>query len=171
MCNAMRGLPHERLLQYGELERTADGMLVQEVECQCLQSMTLKDVVSHYRRTRTGHREGYVWNVLSQIADGLHFLHMHHLPHANLTPNTIHLDGGVVKLSGIGNERSLKLNGCQPDITLEEMNYMSPERLQGDVELAGDLWSVGCVIYELVTSQQPFGLRSQSTPLLASYVP
>jgi serine/threonine protein kinase len=60
------------------------------------------------------------------------------------------LDFGLAKLKGAGNL-------TKETSTLGTVNYMSPEQAKGDeVDQCTDIWSVGVVLYEILSGQLPF---------------
>ena len=76
---------------------------------------------------------------------------------------------GVIKLMDFGiarsgDERGLTMTGT----TLGSIGYMSPEQVRGDpVDERSDLYSVGIVLYEFVTSRRPFLANSEYSIMAA----
>ena len=99
----------------------------------------------------------YLPFIIANIINGLEFLHSIGIVYRAIQPEAIHLtasgkvvliDYVICKIGGVGG-RTFTLCGV-PD-------YLSPEQVsqQGHNE-AVDLWSLGVLIYELVTHQNPF---------------
>ena len=94
-----------------------------------------------------------------QIADGLGAAHEVGIVHRDIKPDNIMIrkdglvqimDFGLAKLRGVSR---LTKEGS----TVGTMGYMSPEQLQGyDVDSRADIFSLGVVLYELLTGQLPF---------------
>ncbi len=109
-------------------------------------------------------------SIAIQIADALAHAHEHDIVHRDLKPDNIMIgydyrvkvmDFGLAKTMG-----SLKLT--RPMKTLGTLGYMSPEQLQGE-ELDGrsDLFSLGVILYEMLTSRLPLEGDSEGTLIYA----
>ncbi len=94
-----------------------------------------------------------------QICDGLHKAHQSGIVHRDIKPANIIidkdnkariLDFGLATVSG---EEKLNKTGS----TLGTVGYMSPEQIEGKtVDHRSDLFSVGVVLYEMLTNRRPF---------------
>ena len=96
--------------------------------------------------------------ILQQIVSAVHFLHKRLIAHRDIKLENILLDiAGNVKLCDFGLAIQLKEGQILEEVcgTLE---YMAPEVLAGEPYdgLAGDMWSLGVVLYVLVTGQYPY---------------
>lgn len=100
-----------------------------------------------------------VIEITKQICEGLSEAHHADIVHRDIKPENILintdgrvkiLDFGLAKLKGVS-----KLT--KETSTLGTINYMSPEQIQGrEVDHRSDIWSLGIVFYEMLTSEPPF---------------
>ena len=102
-----------------------------------------------------------------QIASGLAYAHRQGLLHRDVKPaNILVTTDDVVKLSDFGIARAVSehtLGVTQPGMVMGSVAYISPEQAQGhDIDERADLYSVGVVLYQMLTGALPF---SGDTPV------
>ena len=98
-----------------------------------------------------------------QLAEALEYLHQSELIHGNLlTEKVMITSDGKVKLSDIRLNRPLKRRWDAPKrATLETAAYLSPEQLLGEgATHKSDLYSLGVLLYEMLTGKLPFQPRA-----------
>jgi eukaryotic-like serine/threonine-protein kinase len=95
-----------------------------------------------------------------QIARGLAFAHQHGLIHRDVKPQNVLLNGdGRAKVTDFGIARSLNVQRgmTQTGTVLGTSDYIAPEQAQGQrVDEHTDVYSLGVVVYELLTGEVPF---------------
>jgi tetratricopeptide (TPR) repeat protein len=106
-----------------------------------------------------------------QLADAVAHAHRHLLVHRDLKPSNVLVNqDGQVKLLDFGVAKALDpLEGADPGVTQAgerpyTPHYASPEQVRGDpVTTATDIYSLGVLLYQLLTGQRPYG-RTATTP-------
>lgn len=99
--------------------------------------------------------------VAREVADALDYAHRHGVVHRDVKPENIMMHDGhsMVADFGIGKALSAVDDAVftQTGMTIGTPAYMSPEQAAGDViDGRSDIYSLGCVLYELLTGEQPF---------------
>jgi serine/threonine protein kinase len=153
------------ILDYGETE---DGTLYLAMEF--LDGEPLAD------RMERGHIPLVeILEIGKQIASALAAAHQREIVHRDLKPDNIYLldisDGSTfVKVLdfGISKDLSSEDNLTQTGQLFGTPQYMSPEQSQdGELDGRTDLYSLGCILYELLAEQPPFTGDSPTSILLA----
>jgi hypothetical protein len=100
--------------------------------------------------------------ITREVADALSYAHNHDVVHRDIKPENILLESGHAVVADFGIARAISAAGgenlTETGIALGTPAYMSPEQAAGSKELDGrsDLYSLGCVLYEMLAGQPPF---------------
>ncbi|MER5542168.1 tetratricopeptide repeat protein [Streptomyces sp. NPDC002589] len=114
-----------------------------------------------------------VQDIAAQVAAALAYTHQQGVVHRDLKPaNIVRLADGTVKICDFGIARlghdigfTARLTGT--GVALGTPHYMSPEQIGGgEVDQRSDLYSLGCVLYEIATGAPPFDLEDAWAILL-----
>jgi serine/threonine-protein kinase len=100
-----------------------------------------------------------------QVCSALDHAHIHKIVHRDIKPaNIMILESGLVKLTDFGIAKMMTVGMTQAGQILGTPNYMSPEQVKGrQVDGRSDIFSLGVILYELVTGEKPFGGQNITT--------
>jgi serine/threonine-protein kinase len=104
-------------------------------------------------------------SVILQALEGLAQAHQAGIVHRDIKPANIFLTvDGTVKIMDFGVARFTKAQITGTGSIMGTADYMSPEQVQGaKVDGRSDLWSTGCMLYELLSGHRPFSGDSLMT--------
>ncbi|KAK2525934.1 Stk36 [Columba guinea] len=102
--------------------------------------------------------EDQVRTIAAQLISALYYLHSHRILHRDMKPQNILLGkDGVVKLCDFGFARAMSIHTMVLTSIKGTPLYMSPELVEErPYDHTADLWSVGCILYELFVGTPPF---------------
>src|SRR5262249_55566397 len=124
------------------------------------------------RLERDGRLEvGEVLRVGREAAHGLAAAHARGMIHRDIKPANLWLEGerGRVKILDFGLARSARAesNLTQQGAILGTPSYMAPEQVGGEVDARADLFSLGVVLYRMLTGRLPFRGKDSVATLVA----
>ncbi len=102
---------------------------------------------------------GTVLKIAAKVANALHYAHAQNIVHRDIKPANIMYEpeGKVIKVADFGIARLTDSSKTKTGMVLGTPSYMSPEQLAGKkVDGRSDLFSLGVMVYQLLTGQLPF---------------
>lgn len=132
----------------------------------------LSKMLDYCRKKQTALTEKNVWNFFSQVCTGLSYMHGQRVMHRDLKPANILINrDGTIKLGDLGLSAILSATSDNARSLVGTPYYMAPERLsEQEYNFKADIWSLGCLLYELVTLYPPFYEPNQNLQMLMSKI-
>ena len=99
-----------------------------------------------------------VLKVMEQVCSALDFAHQHNVVHRDIKPANLMLTpDDVIKITDFGTAKILQFGTAQTAHVMGTPSYMSPEQVKGKpVDGRSDIFSLGVILYELMTGEKPF---------------
>jgi len=99
-----------------------------------------------------------VMKLMEQVCSALDFAHQHNVVHRDIKPANLMLTSDdVVKITDFGTAKILQFGTAQTAHVMGTPSYMSPEQVKGKpVDGRSDIFSLGVILYELMTGEKPF---------------
>ncbi len=151
-AQAASALDHPNICNIHEIDETPDGRTF--ICMSCYDGETLKEIIK-----RGPLPLDRAVNIIRQIALGLSEAHGRGIVHRDLKPANVVVTGdGTAKIVDFG---LAKLRGSATvtlkGTTMGTVAYMAPEQAKGSaVDHRADLWSLGIVLYEMLSGKLPF---------------
>ncbi|ORX59336.1 kinase-like protein [Piromyces finnis] len=175
--NILRDLHHPNIVKYYERIIDKENYLIYIIMEYC-EGGDLAVLIQKCRKEKTMIPERFIWLVFSQLILALHECHYGSkgdnsqrpaILHRDLKPDNVFLSSNVinsythVKLGDFGLARVI--DNPEKDFAQTYVGtpyYMSPELINEQAyNNKSDIWSLGCLIYELCTLEPPFQARTQ----------
>ncbi len=152
-AKAASALEHPNICHIHEIDETSDGHLFMVMPC--YEGETLRQ-----RLERGPLGVAKVLELMAQIASALARAHGKGIIHRDIKPGNVMFadEGWQTKLMDFGLAKRLGATRItRTGRTLGTVAYMSPEQVMGkEADHRTDVWSLGVVLYEMLTGRQPF---------------
>jgi serine/threonine-protein kinase len=151
-AKAVSALAHPHMVRVYDSGRDGDVRFI------AMEYVEGEDLKSHIRRSGRIHPQRAA-EIAAQVCEALEYAHAHGVIHRDVKPQNILLTpDGDVKVTDFGIARALSsATITQTGTVLGSVQYLSPEQARGGtVGRAADLYSLGVVLYEMMTGQLPF---------------
>lgn len=106
-------------------------------------------------------------DIAIQVAQGLAKAHAKGIIHRDIKPSNLMItNDGMVKILDFGLAKLIGGSALtSPAMLLGTAAYMSPEQITGETDQRTDLWSLGVVMYEMLTGRRPFEAETENTTI------
>ena len=148
---AIAMLSHPNIVSVYDVSRSSPEYIVMEL----IDGITLKQYME--RRGRLNWRESL--HFITQIMKGLSHAHSRGIVHRDIKPqNIMLLEDGTIKVTDFGIARfSQAETQTMTDKAIGSVHYIAPEQARGGyINDKADIYSVGVMLYEMLTGQLPF---------------
>ena len=160
-AEVLKSMDHPYIVQYHD-SFVADGYLY--IVTDYSEGGDLAARIRAAREQKFYFSEKQIWKWFWQLVEALTYMHSRFIIHRDLKPSNIFLtkDGALQ----IGDFGLSKILNCSEELTSSRVGtpyYLAPEICNGSpYDIKADAWSLGCIIYEMVTLQRLFEAESLS---------
>ncbi len=171
-AKAASALNHPNIITIYEIGVKKDTIYI---VTECIKGETLRNLMQH-----GGVNPELALDFAQQIASALTAAHKEGIVHRDIKPENIMVrEDGIVKVLDFGlakptivdaEAKTLELVKTKAGMVMGRLGYMSPEQSRGkEVDARTDLWSLGVVLYEMLTGRTPFDGETM-TDILANII-
>jgi calcium-dependent protein kinase len=155
----LTGLDHPNIVKY--FETYEDDHYI-HIVMEYIPGDNLFKVISNRKHNSFGEKDAA--EITSCLFQSVSFLHQHKIVHRDIKPENIlfSMTGKYESLKLIDFGLSTPLTATKEKYRVGSPYYMAPEMLKGKFEYASDTWSVGVILYVMMTGAYPFNGKDQN---------
>mmetsp|Transcript_11852 Transcript_11852/g.22579 ORF Transcript_11852/g.22579 Transcript_11852/m.22579 type:complete len:343 (+) Transcript_11852:428-1456(+) len=151
----LQALDHPNIIKYMD-SFIVDNELI--IQLEFAEGGDLGALIEQRRREGGVFEELEIWSSFVQVVSAAKHMHDRRMMHRDIKPSNIFVtSSGVLKLGDFGLSRHFSSKTAHVCSSVGTPYYMSPEVIRGlPYDWSSDVWSLGCMLYELATLQNPF---------------
>ncbi len=151
----LASLNHPNIIGYKEAFYD-DNSKILHIVMELADDGDIETKIDDNKRNKLCFQENTIWNILIQILQGLKFLHDNKIIHRDLkSANIFLMKNGIVKIGDLNVSKLAKIGKANTHTGTPY--YSSPEIwIDQPYNYKTDIWSVGCIIYEMCALSPPF---------------
>ena len=168
-ARAASALNHPNIITIYEIGENENGSFL---ATELIEGETLRDIIKNRKPSIAE-----ILRIIEQVAKALTAAHRAHIVHRDIKPENIMLrSDGIVKVLDFGlakptlqkPENDADSVNTIPGMVMGSARYMSPEQARGlPVDERTDIWSLGVILYEMLTGNAPFNGATTSDTIAA----
>jgi NIMA (never in mitosis gene a)-related kinase len=156
--NLWKLLNHPNIVEYIDHFPGGDDFII---VMEYIEGTSLRKKINKLRKNQQKFKEELIWQIFAQIVSALAHCHSSHIIHRDINPENILItQDNQIKLIDFGLSKKIEYSVKSMVSKVGSDIYMSPEMIRNEHYKSNtDSWSLGCVLFELMTLNHPFSYK------------
>ena len=158
-ANILSSINDEHIVKYFDSSQDENDFNILMEYCE---GLDLKKFINKFKVKNEFIDEKIIYTIALDLCLGIKIVHENLLIHRDLKPENLFIDDNYkIKIGDFGISKKLNENNRYAKTSIGTNNYMAPEVIKGEkYNNKVDIWSFGCIIYELFTLNVCFESKS-----------
>ena len=160
----IQSLNHPNIIKFHEIFKVKNPILSLNILYEYVEGGSLYNRIQIQKNKKEYFTESQILNWFTQICLGLNYIHSKKYIHRNLKTKNIFLTkNDQIKIGKFANAKKIESTIQNATKLIEETSILAPELIeQKPYTNKIDVWSLGIILYELMTFKKPFEIQSLS---------